>query len=103
MALKTIYKTDDGPVDAYYRISELRFQYEKNYQATADKNVVFYLDALSWGDRVSLMDDGNYLDNLCGPYSITVSEGVAWDTLVDKAYEHLKTLEKFEDATDCQI
>ena len=102
MALRAIYKSETGDVDAYFRINEVYSHYEKNYgDASAVKNVKCSVQALTWGSREILADDC-WVENFCGPHSFTVAANVDWDSLIDKAYEHLKTLDKFSSATDCQ-
>ena len=101
MALRTIYKSETGDVDAYFRINEVYSHYEKNYgQESAVQHVKCSIEALSWSSREFLSDD--YLDeNFCRPHSFTVPADVSWGSLIDKAYEYLKTLDKFADAQDC--
>ena len=101
MALKTIYKSQGGPMDAYFRVNEVHSHYEKNYgEESAVQHVKCSVEVLSWSSREVLVDDF-WLDNFCGPHSFTVSADVSWGSLIDKAYEHLKTLDKFADAEDC--
>lgn len=112
MALKSKFKTPEGHVDAYWRISDLGYNYEKPYGNEVDEEgnvvapyevseaVTFSLEVLNW-DTKEKYDEPNYMfEEGVGTYSIEVPAGDASD-LIKKAYDHLKTLDLFADAEDC--
>ena len=112
MALKAPYKQPGGHVDAYWRISELRYNYEKPHGDEIDEDgnviapyeiketVVFSVEVLNL-DTMEVYDDEDWkYDAGVGAYSMPVPTGDA-TTLTAQAYEYLKTLELFENAEDC--
>ena len=113
MALKSQYKTPEGRIDAYWRISDLRYNYEKPHgnEVDGDGNiiapyeiaevVVFSLEVFNWETREKYDDVEWMYEEGVGSYSIPVVPTVAPLALGEKAYDHLKTLERFQDAEDC--
>tara|TARA_Y100000361_G_scaffold115208_1_gene105828 strand:- start:476 stop:817 length:342 start_codon:yes stop_codon:yes gene_type:complete len=113
MALKSKFKTPEGHVDAYWRISDLRYNYDKPYGNEVDEEgniiapyevneaVTFSLEVLNW-DTKEKYDYPHYMyEEGVGTYSIdSIPTGDASD-LIKKAYSHLKTLERFADSEDC--
>ncbi len=107
MALKAKYKkplpeAPDGKIDAYYRVCDARWHYDKPLGTFAVKSVAFSVEAFTWDDPRELLTDEHRYDEAVGSYSIPVPEnGTNVDTIVDLAYAHLKTLDHFADAEDC--
>jgi hypothetical protein len=112
MALKAPYKQPGGHVDAYWRISDLRYNYEKPHGNEIDEGgnviapyeleetLVFSVEVLNL-DTMEIYHDQDWkYDAGVGSYSMPVPSGDA-TTLTAQAYEHLKTLERFQDAEDC--
>jgi len=101
MALKSTYKTPEGHIPAYWRISDLRYNYDKPHGTEVDEAVVFSLEVFNWETREKYDDVDWMYEEGVGSYSIPVVPAVTTLTLVEKAYDHLKTLEHFQDAEDC--
>ena len=113
MALKSLYKTPEGRIPAYWRISDLRYVYEKPHGNEIDEEgnviapyeiaeaVVFSLEVFNWETREKYDDVDWMYEEGVGSYSIPIVPAVTPLTLVEKAYDHLKTLEHFQDAEDC--
>jgi len=112
MALKSTYKTPEGHIPAYWRISDLRYVYEKPHGNEMDgegnviapyeiaEAVVFSLEVFNWETREKYDDVDWMYEEGVGSYSMDVPNSYA-ATLIKKAYDHLKTLERFQDAEDC--
>ena len=112
MALKSKYKTPEGHIDAYWRISDLRYNYDKPHGNEMDEDgniiapyeiseaVVFSVEVLNWETKERYDDVEWMYEEGVGTYSMPVPSGYA-TTLIKKAYEHLKTIERFQDAEDC--
>ena len=101
MALKSLYKTPEGRVDAYWRVSDLRYNYDKPHGVEVDKAVVFSLEVLNWETREVYQDVEWMYEEGVGSYSMPAVPDGTTDTLVEKAYTHLKSLALFSGAEDC--
>ena len=112
MGLKSAYKRPEGYVDSYWRISDLRYSYEKSHGNEVDEEgnvigpytiqegVCFSVEVFDWETRVKYDDATWMYEEGVGSYSMDVPSGDA-SLLIKKAYDYLKTLPHFQDATDC--
>ena len=87
MALKSTYKTPEGHIPAYWRISDLRYNYS--------------LEVFNWETREKYEDVDWMYEEGVGSYAIPAVPDGTTATLVEKAYIHLKSLAQFSGAEDC--
>ena len=114
----------DAPtgVDAYWRVRDLHVRYEKEYEGDSSMTCSFQVEGLIDETKVKYnsifhgaMDENEegtweqghitspeYLEAQgARQYEMTVAPDTPHSELVDKAYEHLKSLDLFKDAEDC--
>ena len=114
----------DAPtgVDAYWRVRDLHVRYEKEYEGDSSMTCSFQVEGLINETKVrynsifcGAMDENEegtweqghitsseYLEAQgARQYDMTVAPDTSHSELVDKAYEHLKSLDLFKDAEDC--
>ena len=101
MALKSTYKTPEGHIPAYWRISDLRYNYDKPHGIEVDEAVVFSLEVFNWETREKYEDVDWMYEEGVGSYAIPAVPDGTTATLVEKAYIHLKSLAQFSGAEDC--
>lgn len=110
----------DSPtgIPAYYRVRGLKLFYEKDHNDDSDMSCTFQVEILidetkekfnsiaNGDDEVS--DDGilvtteEYLQQEgAKQYQVDMDSSTPVNKLVEKAYEHLKTLDLFKNAEDC--
>ena len=123
MALrKTFINQDGNTISGYYRVREVNTQYEKDKDQNLTLNTHFIVEVFDNDTGNEIFDklvpsSGQGAQNRltepytrwtpegCGVYTLGVT-GVLPDSepvqsLVDRAYEHLKTLDHCSDAIDC--
>ena len=112
MALNKTFKNQDGSIsNGYYRVSEVHTQYEKDKDEPTSLGASFVVELYDYdtGERVENVYSGSRLvepttvwsPERIGVYSLTLPEMEPVQNLIIKAYEHLKTLPEFSEATDC--
>ncbi len=113
MALRKTYTDGDGnSVDGYFRVRELRTQYEKDKGEDAVLNFSCQLETFDYsniaesanGDQLEgganmNMSEAPLISGVFELPSDCASSGVS--SLTEAAYRHLKTLEIFDGAEDC--
>lgn len=102
---------------AYYRVRGLKLYYEKDYDDDSDMSCTFEVEILidetkekfnSVVNGDETCDDGimvtteQYLEQEgATQYQVDMASSTPVNKLVEKAYEHLKTLDLFKNAEDC--
>ena len=95
MALKKTFENQDGSTsDGYYRVREVHSQYEKEKGTSMDLGATFNVEVYD-------NDTGERIPKGVGVYSLTLPDMEPVQNLIVRAYEHLKTLPEFSEATDC--
>jgi len=108
MALKKTFENHDGSTsDGYYRVREVRSGYEKDKDGPMDLSATFNVE-------LYVYDTGERVENVytvephtvwrpegIGVYGLTLPDMEPVQNLIVRAYEHLKTLPEFSEATDC--
>jgi hypothetical protein len=107
MALKKTFENQDGSTSSgYYRVREVHTQYEKekgypmDLAATFDVEVYYY----DTGERVTyshMPEKPPWKPEGIGVYVLTIPDLEPVQNLIIRAYDHLKTLPEFSEATDC--
>ena len=112
MALKKTFENKDGGTsNGYYRVREVHTQYEKDKDEPTSLAASFVVELYDYdtGERVENVYSGNRLvepttvwsPERIGVYNLTLPDLEPVQNLIIKAYEHLKTLPEFSEATDC--
>ena len=124
MALNKTFKNQDGSIsNGYYRVSQVHTQYEKTKDVPMDLSATFVVEVYDY-DTGEFVNDSRQLSvekekekekgarrsaelhtvwrpEGRGVYGLTLPEMEPVQNLIIKAYEHLKTLPEFSEATDC--
>ena len=113
MALKKTFENKDGGTsNGYYRVVEVSTHYEKDKDGPTSLEATFNVEVYDYdtGGRVESVYKKNK-DSLkpytvwspegIGGYSLTLPDMEPVQNLINKAYEHLKALPEFSEATDC--
>ena len=112
MALKKTFENQDGGTsNGYYRVREVGTRYEKDKDEPTSLAASFVVELYDYdtGERVENVYSGNRLvepttvwsPERIGVYNLTLPDLEPVQNLIIKAYEHLKTLPEFSEATDC--
>jgi len=112
VALNKTFKNRDGSIsNGYYRVREVRSGYEKDKGEPMDLEITFNVEVYDYdtGERVENAYSGDravrpytvWRPEGIGAYSLTLPDMEPVQNLIVRAYEHLKTLPEFSEATDC--
>ena len=112
MALKKTFENKDGGTsNGYYRVREVHTQYEKDKDEPTSLAASFVVELYDYdtGERVENVYSGNRLvepttvwsPERIGVYNLTLPDLEPVQNLIIKAYDYLKTLPEFSEATDC--
>ncbi len=123
MALKKTFENQDGGTsNGYYRVREVNTDYEKDKNEAMSLVASFTVELYDYDTGKRVTDEYkpsgeesetgrpnpkerepslSWVPEGVGVYSLTLADMEPVQTLIIKAYEHLKTLADFNGATDC--
>lgn len=110
MALKKTFENQDSEtLNGYYRVREVHTQYEKDKDNAISLEANFIVELFNYdtGEFVGakIQKEGPpriiWKPDGIGSYSLTLPDLEPVQNLITRAYDHLKTLPKFDGATDC--
>ena len=111
MALKKTFENQDGGTsNGYYRAREVGTYYEKDKDDPMNLAASFVVESFDYDtgkpvDNVRIQKEGQpstiWKPEGIGGYSLTLPDMEPVQNMINKAYEHLKALPEFSEATDC--
>tara|TARA_R110000824_G_scaffold44752_1_gene129995 strand:+ start:442 stop:750 length:309 start_codon:yes stop_codon:yes gene_type:complete len=102
MALNKTFKNQDGVAhNGYYRVREVGTQYEKSKDGPVSLAATFTVEVYDYDSGEPIEDTATWRPEGGGIYNLILPDMEPVQNLITKAYEHLKTLPEFSEATDC--